>query len=191
MKQTHRRILSEAFLPDVWKLVIRFLNSSKGASLVVLASMFAIQYIGPGPFVVIAGILEMGFDGNYLESMLKKHIRHGAIKEELIPIADAVVTEIARDGHVKAQVSKIRNFIRDLKASPPTNKEAVVTASKNLKTEMMNSEKIVSVAIDKALKSSEIDDLASNIPNDTIYIKRVIMRALSISTYELKALLQH
>jgi hypothetical protein len=153
--------------------------------------MFAIQYVGPGPFVVIAGILEMGFDGNYLESMLKKHITHGAIKEELIPIAYAVAEEVSKDGHVRAQVSKIRNFIRDLKATPPTNKESIVTASKNLKTEMMNSEKIVSVAVDKALESDKIDDLTSNIPHDTIYIKRVIMRAFSISTYELKALLQH
>lgn len=193
MKQLSNRkqILEEAFLPDVWHLVVRFLDSNIGSTTVILAALMTRTYVGPAPFLIISGLIEAGFNGSYFDNLLKKQVRMSAIKGELLPVADAIIHEISKDNLVKSQIAKVRNFARDLKKIPANSKESILQASRNLKNELVNSEKIVSHAIDKALQSGKVKEMMTNIAGDTIYVKRAVMNALTITQSEIKSLLQH
>lgn len=189
MPRNHKQILEEAFLPDVWGLIVRFLDSNMGAQAVVLAALMTRTYVGPAPFLIISGLLEAGFGGSYLDNLLKKHIRQSYIKEELLPVADLIIKEISTDNLVKSQLSKIKSFAKELKRIPLKSREAIVTASRNLKTELENSEKILATAIDKAMNTERIKNAMATVSHERDYIKKAILSALSITQSEIKSLL--
>lgn len=174
MSSTHQ-ILSEAYLPDVWSLIVRFLDSNLGATAVVLAALMTRTYVGPAPFLIISGLLEAGFSGSYLDNLLKKHIRQSYIKEELLPVADLIIKEISTDNLVKSQLSKVKSFAKELKRIPLKSKEVVLTASRNLKTEIENSEKIMSTAIEKAMNTEWVKSAMATVSHERDYIKKLYL----------------
>lgn len=176
--------LSEGLLQDLWNVVVKVMNNDKGVMMVIFATLAAIQYVGPGPLIMLTSLIEMGMSGTYLDGILNKYLKKNITDKTILAYASGIVGKALKDSSVKSQINRIKKLSKDLLTMTIKSKDDIFNKASNLKIELKKCEQILSNAIDSLMQSYSIK--AKGYTHHTL--KQIIMNALSLTRNEILSL---